>query len=138
MKTEEQQALNVLREAWAVLAGKDAAETVVHHLHRLERNTPDLFKLVINQLETDNGRWAPQAELPLVEICRDDNEAVEAVIFSRANNGLVNKEEPDLAFIWISDKVDIKWVEDFVKELINSNHAHAETLVNKPPLSKWK
>jgi hypothetical protein len=133
MKSEEQQALNILREAWAVLSGKDSAETIVHHLHRLERNTPDLFVRVVNQLETDNGRWAPQAELPSVEICRDDKETVEAVIFSSAaaseQNGL------DEAFIWVSDHVDVKWVEEFVKELISSNHIHAQCLVRKPPLS---
>jgi hypothetical protein len=137
MKTEEQQALNLLREAWAALAGKDSAETVVHHLHRLERNTPELFVKVIDQLESDNGRWAPQAEMPVVEICRGNDDEVEAVIFSQASNGLVNMEEPDRAFIWVSDKVDIKWVEEFVRELISSGHAHADILVNKPPLSKW-
>jgi hypothetical protein len=137
MKHEEQQALTVLREAWAALAGKDSAETVVHHLHRLERNTPELFLQVIDQLESDNGRWAPQAEMPVVEICRSEKAEVEAVIFSQASEGLVNIEEPDRAFIWVSDNVDIKWVEEFVRELLNSGHAHAECLVNKPPLSKW-
>jgi hypothetical protein len=137
MRTEEQQALTVLREAWAVLAGKNSVETIVHHLHRLERNTPELFVRVINQLETDNGRYAPQAELPVVEICRGNNEEVEAVIFSRATEPLVNIPDPDRAFIWVSDNVDIKWVEEFVRELLNSGHAHAGCLVSKPPLSKW-
>jgi hypothetical protein len=137
MKPEEQQALAVLREAWAALAGKDSSDAVVRHLHRLERNTPELFVQVINQLESDNGRWAPQAELPVVEICRGNQDEIEAVIFSRATDRLVKIEEPDPAFIWVSDHVDIKWVEEFVRELLQSGHAHADCLISKPPLSQW-
>jgi hypothetical protein len=137
MKPEEQQALAILREAWAALAGKDSSDPVVHHLHRLERNTPDLFVRVIDQLESDNGRWAPQAKLPVVEICRGNQGEIEAVIFSRTTDQLLKTEEPDRAFIWVSDHVDIKWVEEFVRELLQSGHAHAECLVSKPPLSQW-
>jgi hypothetical protein len=129
MKDVEKKALTILQKAFSALSGKGEREDVVHYLHRLERNSPALFVEVIDQLEGDNGRWATAAQMPAVEVCRDAQNAVEAIIFSATGGSA----EPE-AFIWLSDRVDIKWFESFAEDLLQTNAPRARALMKRPPV----
>ncbi len=131
MNEAERKSLTIVQQAFAVLDGRDNSDEVIRHLHRLERNTPDLFNEVVSQLEKDNGRWSAVSSMPSVEVIRDDEGRVEAIIFSEQQTP--QKSEDLDAFLWVSDRVDVKWFEAFAEELIRTNSPRAQSLMAKPP-----
>jgi hypothetical protein len=131
MNEAERKSLTVLQQAFAVIDGREPSDEVVRHLHRLERNSPDLFNEVVSQLEKDNGRWSAVSNMPSVEVIRDDERRIEAIIFSEQQTP---QKIADLdAFLWVSDRVDVKWFEAFAEELIRTNSPRARALMTKPP-----
>jgi len=131
MNDAERKSLTIVQQAFAVIDGRESSDEVVRHLHRLERNTPELFNDVVTQLERDNGRWSAASSMPSVEVIRDEEGRVEAIIFSEQQT---SQKSGDLdAFLWVSDRVDVKWFEAFAEELIRTNSPRAQALMTKPP-----